>query len=88
MARDAIAATIGAAPDSFTINVTVDLGDELQAQLDKTQEMARAAERAHVEAAARTRQLARLLKDSGYTARDSGRLMGLSPQRISQLLAE
>lgn len=43
--------------------------------------------KAQAEAAIRVRATAQLLKDRGYTVRDSGRMMGVSPQRVSQLLA-
>jgi len=88
MIRESIALSLNVNPSSFTITVSLNLGDELADQLERTREVSKAAEAAQAEAALSTRAMARRLRDLGYTVRDCGRLMHLSPQRVSQLLAD
>lgn len=85
--REAIALSLGVNASSFDISLSLDLGDELTAHLEHTREVSKAAEAAQAEAALTTRAMARQLRDLGYTVRDCGRLMQLSPQRVSQLLS-
>ena len=46
----------------------------------------READRLRDEAAAAHREAVRILNDRGYTVRDIGTLMDVSPQRVSQLV--
>lgn len=88
MAREAIAMALDVSEDSFDIDVHVDLGDELAGQLQRTKQVSEAAAAKQAEASARMRAMAHLLRDQGYTVRDAGRLMDVSSQRVSQLLAD
>jgi len=88
MIREAIALSLNVDPSSFAISLALNLGDELTTQLERTRQVSKAAEAAQAEAALSTRAMARQLRDLGYTVRDCGRLMHLSPQRVSQLLAD
>lgn len=69
----------------LTVNITVaGLEDEVAAVREEVQE----AIDAQARAAARSRAVARKLKDAGLTGADTARVMGVSPQRVSQLTAE
>ena len=86
--REAISMALDVPEDSFGIDLVIDLGDELAEQLEQTRRVSEAAAAAQADASARTRAMARLLAEQGYTVRDSGRLIGVSQQRVSQLLAD
>jgi predicted RNase H-like HicB family nuclease len=81
MARDAIAMFLDAAPDSFDVDVQPDMPDEVRAALKAREEAAKAEERAN----RTTINAVRALLGSGLTVRDAGRLLRISPQRVSQL---
>jgi predicted RNase H-like HicB family nuclease len=84
MARDAIAALLDVSPKSFDIEVRPELPGEVTAARRaraKLVEAEQSAEKATVEAAKK------LIAD-GYTVRDAGKLLGISPQRVSQLTAQ
>lgn len=81
MARDAIALMLDA--DPATIQVTVE--PEVPASVVDALAARRAAREAERAAEASTAAAARQLLEDGYTIRDVGRLLGLSPQRISQI---
>jgi predicted RNase H-like HicB family nuclease len=83
MARDAIATALDVSVDSFDLRLRV-------AEADPTLDEVRRAREAR-EAAARDEQatLARAVRrftESGVSQRDAARLLGLSHQRINQLL--
>ncbi|WP_329109020.1 type II toxin-antitoxin system HicB family antitoxin [Micromonospora sp. NBC_01699] len=83
MARDAIAALLDVSPESFDIEVRPEVPGEVNAARRaraRLVEAERSAEEATVEAA-------RKLLAEGYTVRDAGKLLGISPQRVSQLTA-
>ncbi len=87
MARDAIAAMLRVSQQSFGVRVSPDLPGGVSADVDAAQELRQVAERAHREATAATRHVAAtLLERRQLTMRDIGSLLGVSPQRVSQLL--
>jgi hypothetical protein len=86
MARSYIAMTHNAAADSFNVDVVPEVGDGLDQAATEAREAVRAAEEAQRGAAARSRNVARQLKEKGLTGRDIAALLQLSPQRVSQLL--
>jgi predicted RNase H-like HicB family nuclease len=85
--RDAIAMMLDVSEDSFDVAIEPqleslgDLGDAVAAALRARQ----AAEEAQQASSNATRQAVRTIRDSGYTARDAGILLGVSDQRISQI---
>jgi predicted RNase H-like HicB family nuclease len=81
MVRDAIALMLDVPADSFEVDVTPEVPDEVAEALRAREEL-RGAEEA---ASAATERAVHWLIDHGYTVRDAGRLLNLSPQRISQL---
>ena len=88
MARDLIAVMTGAPADSFDVEVTTRLEPDLSAHLSRVaQAKVEAAERQR-EASALQREAVRKLTESGLTVRDTGRLLGLTYQRVAQLRAE
>lgn len=81
MARDAIALMLDTAPSEIDVSVEPEMPAPVEDAL-AARRTAREAERAAEEA---TVAAARQLLGEGYTIRDAGRLLGLSPQRISQI---
>ncbi|MCG5464312.1 type II toxin-antitoxin system HicB family antitoxin [Micromonospora sp. MED01] len=82
MAREAIALMLDVAPDSFEVDVQPDLPQEVS-QARKARTALREAEQSADRA---TTAAARTLLARGYTVRDAGALLGISPQRVSQLV--
>ena len=86
MIREAIALMLGVAEDSFDVTLDVQLpGDEL-AELREVKARQQEAERAQLDAAAKTRALVARLRSDGLTTRDIGTILGVSQQRAHQLL--
>ncbi len=88
MARDLIAIMTGDSEDAFDVEVTTKLDPKLSALLSEVRAAkAEAAERQKV-ASTVQREAVRQLVESGYTVRDTGRLLGLTYQRVAQLRAD
>jgi hypothetical protein len=88
MARDAIAAFLDTNAGAFGITVTVKLPAELERDVASIVELRSTIDRTEREYADKTRQLARrLVKQEGMTIREAGHLLGLSYQRVGQLVA-
>lgn len=88
MARDAIAAFLAIAPDAFDASVNVRLPDDLERDVAGVINLRGVIDRNEREYAERTRYLAtRLVKREGMTVREAGRVLGLSYQRVSQLVS-
>ncbi|MDZ5447780.1 hypothetical protein U2F26_34610 [Micromonospora sp. 4G57] len=81
MAREAIALMLDVDPHSFDVDVQPDLPEEVT-RARKARSALRKAEESADEA---TVTAARALLAKGYTVRDAGALLGISPQRVSQL---
>jgi predicted RNase H-like HicB family nuclease len=84
--RDALALWLDQSPDSFEIRDDVRLPQELEHQLSAVRQYKTALERFQHTLTQLTAQTAQALTRSGLSMRDAGRLMGLSHQRIDQLL--
>jgi hypothetical protein len=87
MVRDYIALECGVPEDSFEVRITPELGDGLDEELRETRAAVQRAAELQKAAADRARSLARRLKAKGLTGQDVARVLGVSPQRVSQLLA-
>jgi predicted RNase H-like HicB family nuclease/DNA-binding transcriptional MerR regulator len=81
MARDAIALMLDIPAESFAVEVH----PELPPVAARAVEARRAAKEAAKQADEETTSAVRLLLAEGFTVRDIGAMLGLSPQRISQL---
>ena len=88
MARDAIAAFLDTPVSSFDVVVAVSLPADLQRDVASVQDLRTDLDRTEREYAECTRRLAtRLVQREGMTVREAGRILGLSYQRVSQLVA-
>lgn len=88
MARDAIAAFLDSPVDGFDVAVAVRLPAELQRDVAGVIDLRAEIDRTEREYAACTRRLAiKLVQGEGMTVREAGRVLGLSYQRVSQLVA-
>ncbi|HZX99503.1 MAG TPA: hypothetical protein VFE92_08455 [Dermatophilaceae bacterium] len=83
---DAVALVADVSPDAIEVDVIPILpeaeADLIESARTASQEAARAAERA----SRLSRQAVEQLRSEGLTVRDVGGLLGVSPQRVSQLL--
>ncbi|WBB77294.1 helix-turn-helix domain-containing protein [Micromonospora sp. WMMD882] len=81
MAREAIGLMLEVAPDSFDVEIKPVLPD----QVVRAREARVALRQAERSAEETTRYAAVELIRAGYTVRDIGELLGISPQRVSQI---
>jgi len=86
MAREAIAGVLQVAPDSFEVVVAPEIPAPVRALVDRATSARTRATQAQDTAAQLTRDAARRLVDEGLTVRDAGALLGVSHQRIAQLV--
>lgn len=86
MARDLIATWLDVAPDSFGVEVHVQLPTEVLHHLQMAEKYSEEAARAQSDAAEERRSAARELKRAGLTVRDIGAALGVSFQRAQQLI--
>ena len=96
MVRSAVSLALGCPRDSFDVdlevrvpaNGTLSTGDSVTALLRDVAEKDLAAGRAVALASAATRRAATTLRDAGLTLSDTGELLGVSYQRVQQLITE
>lgn len=88
MAREAIAGVLGVAADTFETVIAPEVPAALGSMVDEAIEARSQAAHAQDAAGQLTRDAARRLVDEGLTVRDAGVLLGLSHQRIAQLIRE
>ncbi|MEU0761321.1 hypothetical protein ABZ351_16800 [Streptomyces microflavus] len=68
------------------VQFSVDLGAELNADVKKAIQATVDAQKAQMAAAAQLRRTAEKLRREGLSGRDISHVLGVSPQRVSQLL--
>ncbi|WP_068429606.1 hypothetical protein [Piscicoccus intestinalis] len=83
--REAVAHLAGLAESEVELEVEPVLPADFVAARDLARARRQEADRLRDEAAAAHREAVRILSDRGYTVRDIGTLMDVSPQRVSQL---
>jgi len=86
--RDAIGLWLEQPIDSFDVQLRVDSPKGVQALVARARESRAAADAAHVDASIATRTAAERLAQEGLTVRDAGTLLGISHQRVQQLLKD
>jgi DNA-directed RNA polymerase specialized sigma24 family protein len=86
MVRDYIETLTGVDPSDAQVVVTPEVGDGLDEEARAAREAVTAADRATRAAAARSRKVARDLKQAGLSGRDIAAILKVSAQRVSQLL--
>ncbi len=87
MVRDAIALFLDVASDSFDIRIEPVLPRDLQGKVGRARKVRGEAEVLQREAALASAEVAAdLVQTAHLTVRDAGRVLGLSHQRITQLL--
>src|SRR6266542_4230663 len=88
MARDLVAVMLEVDPNSFQLEVTYELPDSVQRHLAEADRLRRQSDAAKSAAAAESRAAARELVESGLPLRDAAQLLGVSYQRVHQLIGE
>jgi predicted RNase H-like HicB family nuclease len=87
MAREAISLFRDVPPDSFEVTVIPVLPAPVQADVDRARAVRGEADELQREAAIATARAAReLVKEAKLTVREAGQILGMSHQRVAQLL--
>lgn len=86
MVRDYIALDLGIEPDTFEVRITPEIGGGVDENIVAVRTQIRAAEQAMAVAAERSREIVRELTARGLSGREVARVLGVSPQRVSQLI--
>ena len=85
MARDYIALDLDVPEDSFDVRVMPEVGDGIDELIKRTRGEIADAARAQSRAAASSRALVQKLKLLGLSGKDTALVLGVTPQRVSQL---
>jgi predicted RNase H-like HicB family nuclease len=87
MAREAIGLFLDVPADSFDVRVEPILPPQLQADVERARSVRGQADDMQREASTATARAAReLVKDAKLTVREAGQILGVSHQRVAQLL--
>lgn len=85
MARDYIAQDLDVPEDSFDIRIVPEVGNGTDQKVEQTQKEIDAAAQAQRRAAESSRALVGELKGLGLSGKDMAVVLGITPQRVSQL---
>ncbi|MFI9387326.1 hypothetical protein [Kutzneria sp. NPDC052558] len=88
MAEDLVTAMLGTTARDFVVDIVYRLPDDLAVEFEEARRQQRLAEEAQQRAAASSRKLVHNVLAAGLSKRDAAKVLGLSPQRISQLTAD
>lgn len=89
MARDAIAAMLDVDPGSFAVELAPELAPGVQTVLEEVRRAKEASAEAQRNAAFVVHCAAlKLTREDGFSMRDVGKVMGISHQRVAQILEE
>jgi len=86
MARDAIALFLDVDPASLDIRVEMNLPSDLRRDVDAVGRLRAEADRLQVESSGAMRRLTHELLGRGLSVRDAAAILGISHQRVSQLV--
>ena len=87
MARDLIAIMDEVEPDSFDVEITINLPAAVAAHLRRAEELERKSHEAQAEAARESRRAVRaLVAEQGLSQGEVARVLHVSKQRVSQLV--
>lgn len=86
-ARDLIALWLDVPANSFDVDAQVELPDSVRHHLELAAKLRQEAAEAQAAAAEEYRSAAAELRDGGLTVRDIGKALGISYQRVHQLVA-
>lgn len=86
MVREAVALVRDVEPGSFEVRVRPVLDDATRSAVEEALEQKAAADAAQTAAQQAWRHAARTLVEDGLTVRDAGKVLGVSHQRINQLV--
>jgi predicted RNase H-like HicB family nuclease len=87
MARDAIALFLDVDPASLDIRVEMNLPSDLRRDVDAVGRLRAEADRLQVESSGAMRHLTHELLGRGLSVRDAAAILGISHQRVSQLVS-
>lgn|GEM_PF-896639 len=87
MVQGLVARTLSLDPESVAVDVVPDLGAALAGQVRSAREAVKELEARQQAVAEQSRAVAAALKASGLSGYDVASVLGISPQRVSQLLA-
>lgn len=87
MAREAIALTLDIPTDDVDVEIEFDVAPEIVNMVEAARHMSEVAAHTQQIATRMNYSVAARLRSTGFSVRDIGMLMGLSAQRVSQLLA-
>jgi hypothetical protein len=88
MATDALALMLDVDPSTIEVDVVPVLPRDLTARVERSRALLHQAEEIRDEAAAASRDAARALVSSGLSQRDAAQVLGVSFQRVSQLVQD
>ncbi len=88
MVRDYISLMRSVPEESFDVEITPEVGGGLDEAVREARDAVRSAEAARRAAAQASRMVAARLRAAGLTGRDIATVLGVSAQRVSQLLRE
>ena len=86
MVRDALSGVLDRPPGSFAVEVVPEAPRAVRDAVAKAARARSHAALAQEDALQLTREAVRRMVDEGLTVRDAGRLLGISHQRVTQLL--
>ena len=86
MIRDAIAGVLDVEPESFAIDLAFDLDSDVLDQVARAREVSLEAAEVQERASRESRAAVQALRNEGLTLKEAGYFLGVSPQRVAQLL--